>query len=253
MSFTGVFQSTGTDDAIDGITEPINVEGELYDIGTNRWAGFDQYLIGMKPDETREFDFIFENVVPKYAGKTAHFTVTVHMGMKHVPHPLNDEFLKKIGVSSIEDLTGKLKMIAKTSAARSEQESLRNQVGNKLIEANPFDIPKFLIDAEVRNIVLQKGHPVESFSSDEIAEFIEQAERSLRLTLILDSIRDTEPDSVLNDAEARNNLISHLKSSGKDPAKFFGDIANANQIHMIIHSIKEEFTLQWVAKQATQV
>jgi len=208
----------------------------------------------MSAGETREFDFVFEgDVVPSYAGKTAHFTVTVHMGMRVNPHELNEEFFKKIGVESLEDLTSKLQLIARTTAARSEQESLRNQVGNKLIEANPFEMPKFLIDSEVQNLALQKGHPVESFSAEEVAEMREQAERSLRLTLILDSLRETEPDAVLNDAEARNHLVAHLKSGGQDPAKFFGDAGNAGKIQMIMHSIKEEFTLQWVTNQATQV
>ena len=241
------FSATIDGEAFDGSS----VEGEMYQVGSDKWNGFDNYLLGMKASETRNFDFVFEDGPEDLAGKTAKFSVTVHMGTKRKPHPINEEFYKIMGVQNIEELMEKLKAISRASLKRSEQEFIRNQVATKLVEGTEFDVPKFLIDGEARNFAAQSGIMFDNLSDEEKNHFKAQAERNVRLTLILDTIRESEPDSVLNDGEAQNHLAQHLQSQGQDPVAIFNNKAAQPQIAMLIGAVKDEFTLQWVANQAT--
>lgn len=147
------FSFTATIDALpfDGST----VEGELYSVGSNRWTGFDQNLLGMKADETRNFDLKF--VDGPLAGKVAEFSVTVHMGTKHKPHPINDEFFQVMGVENIEELLNKLRSISRLSLERQKQDAIRSQVAIKLLETNKFEIPKFILEDEAKYIAAQSG------------------------------------------------------------------------------------------------
>ena len=221
------------------------VEGEMYAVGTDRWPGFDANILGMKAGEVREFDLGFEN--GSLAGKTAKFSVNVHMGTKQKPHPIDDEFLSVMGVSSLEELMGKLRTIAKSSIARNEQGAIRQQVALKLMEANPFEIPKFMVDDEFKYIS-QTSPP-----GTEANVIVQQAERNVRLSLILDTVRDKEPDSVLSDAEAQTQLIQYIKNQGQDPSLLFQNKQASPQAIALLNSIKDEFTLQWVASQANLV
>jgi trigger factor len=243
------FSATIDGQEFDGST----VEGEMYQIGSDRWVGWDDNLLGMKADETKEFEFTFSNGPEIIVGKTAKFSVTIHMGTKRKPHPINEEFYKIMGVTDIEVLMSKLRSIAKASVDRREAEAIRNQVGIKLVENNKFDVPEFLIENEARAGAAQMGINLNDTTENEKKIFTEQAERNLRLSLILDTIRENEPDSVLNETEARQKLANHIQLRGQDPNELFNNPAMSTQLFFLLKAIKEEFTLQWVAKQANIV
>jgi trigger factor len=249
FSFTATIDVDGKQEPFDGST----VEGELYQVGSDRWTGFDEHLIGMKAGDARDFDFTFQNGPKELLGKVAKFSVTVHMGMKRKPHPLNEEFYKTMGVENVEVLLERLRSIARSTIQRSEQESIRNQVANKLIENTPFDVPKFLIEGEAKHIAYQSQIKFEDLSADEKEHLLKQAEHRVRLTLILDTIRESEPDSVMNDGEAQNHLVQHLQARGQDPSALFNNKAAHSQLAIFIAAIKDEFTLQWVANQAVLI
>lgn len=238
------FVATIDGDPFDGST----IEGEMYTVGSNRWTGFDQNLLGMKAEDVRDFEFKFED--GPLSGKTAKFSVTIHMGTKHKPHPINEEFYQIMGVQNIEELLNKLRSVSKMSIERSKQDAVRAQVAYKLLENNKFEIPKFIIEDEAKYIASKEGISFTTLPDGEKTKFFEQAERHARLSLILDSVREGEPDSVLNEVEARNMLTSHVQAQGGDPARIFNNPAHAA---MLLSSIKDEFTLQWVADKATIV
>ena len=271
------FSFTATID-VDGQPEPFDgsiSEGEMYTIGTDRWGNWDSNLIGMKAGETKEFDFTFTTGPEELVGKSAHFSVDIHMGIKRKPHPINEDFYKIMGVENIEDLMNKLRVIAKSSIERSENESIRKQVAMRLVKSHDFEIPKFLTEDEavyiaaqagniyepnVKPTVLVKGRSagattmvgaVKDLSDDDKKQLLEVAEEQVRLSLILDSIRDAEPDSVLSDSEAHNSLANHLTQQGQDPNALFKNPAARPQLLSLLSTIKDEFTLQWVASQST--
>lgn len=240
------FEATVDGETFDGSL----VEGEMYQIGSDRWSGWDDNLLGMRADETRKFDFTFESGPDELLDKTAKFSVTIHMGTKRKPHPINDDFLKMMGVESLEEMMDKLRTISKASIERNAQQEKRNQVGIKLVEANKFRVPEFIVEAESRNIATQSGLIYKDLNDEEKKRITEQAEKNTRLSLILDSIRESEPDSVLNDTEAQNHLVQHLQAQGQDPA-IMNNPGARPYILSLINSIKDEFTLQWVTDQAT--
>ena len=126
------FVATIDGEPFDGST----AEGEMYTVGSNRWTGFDQNLLGMKAEDTREFEFKFEE--GPLSGKAAKFSVTIHMGTKQKPHPINDEFYKIMGVQDIEELLNKLRSVAKMSIDRSQRDAIRAQVAVQLLDRNKF-------------------------------------------------------------------------------------------------------------------
>lgn len=247
FSFTATIDVDGQQEPFDGSVS----EGEMYTVGTDRWGGWDSNLIGMKAGETKEFDFTFNVGPDDLVGKIAHFSVSVHMGVKRKPHPINEDFYKIMGVENIEDLMNKLRVIAKSSIERSENENIRKQVAIRLVKSHDINIPKFLIEDEAVYIAAQAGDIYKDLSDDEKNQLLEVAEERVRLNLILDSIRDAEPDSVLSDSEAHNSLANHLTQRGQDPNVFFKNPAARPQLLSLLSTIKDEFTLQWVASQST--
>lgn len=221
------------------------VDGELYTVGSNRWTGFDQNILGMKAEETKEFEFTFKDGL--LAEKTANFSVTIHMGTKPKPHPIDDEFFQIIGVKSIEELLNNLRSSAKFSIDRNSKMMIRNIISNQLLEKNKFEVPKIIIEQEAQYQASRAGLAFTSLSDADREKYLEEAERNARLSLILDSVRDSEPDSVLNSMEARNAISGHIQAQGGNPELVLRNPAHAA---MLLSQVKDEFTLQWVADKA---
>ena len=242
MSFKAVIDG----ETFDGST----VEGELYQIGQNKFPGFDDYIIGMKAGEEREFDLVFPDEFPELGGKTASFKVTVHMGTKRKPCELNEEFFEKVGVKDKEEFYDRLTMVVKKTISDTENNLLRNEIAQRLTSENDFEIPKFMIEAECKHFCAQNGMVFERLEASRKDAINQISERNVRLALILDTIRDEEPDAVLNDLEAQQKLMQRAVAHGQDPNKFLVEAQKTGAIYGMIAALKDEFALQWVISKA---
>lgn len=230
--------------------EGSSAQGELYTVGEGKFPEFDDFLIGMKPDEEREFELVFPDDIPEIGGKTANFKVTVHMGMKQSPHPIDDSFLEKCGVKDLDELKDKLRTI--TSARVKENESLyiNQQISKQLVASHDFEVPEFLLKPEAQRLAQQYGFNFKDLEEDKQKELLEVAEKNTKLSLILDSIKDEEPEAFMDDSEAQNALMNKLQQQGQDPNKFLVEAQKNGTLASIVSSLKNEFVLQWIASKA---
>jgi trigger factor len=240
------FEATIDGESFDGSSK----QGELYVVGQNIFPDFDDYILGMKADEEREFDLVLPDDLTEIGGKTATFKVTVHMGTKRKPCEINDEFFEKVGTKDLDELKGKLRVIAEARIKEVENGVYRQQISQKLVEDNDFQIPEFLRDSEARHLALQGREVFEDLPEDRQKALTDMAEKNVRLSLILDSIREEEPDAVLNDQEAQEGLAKRVIAQGGDPKKFLVEAQKNGTLIGMISALRDEFALQWVMKQA---
>ncbi len=136
-------------------------KGENYDlvIGSGSFIpGFEEQLIGMKAEETKDIDVTFpeDYHAEELKGKAVKFTVTVHEIKTKVLPTLDDEFVKeqKIdGVNTVEELKAdskkRLTERKTTDATNAAEEALLEGLIN-LVEV---EIPEVMIDRETENMV----------------------------------------------------------------------------------------------------
>lgn len=136
-------------------------KGENYDlvIGSGSFIpGFEEQLIGMKAEETKDIDVTFpeDYHAEELKGKAVKFTVTVHEIKTKVLPTLDDEFVKeqKIdGVNNVEELKAdskkRLTERKTTDATNAADEALLEGLVN-LVEV---EIPEVMIDRETENMV----------------------------------------------------------------------------------------------------
>ncbi len=75
--------------------------------------------------------------------------------------PLDETFIKNLGVSSKEELHEKLTQLLNKQADEHVQEALRQQVGDLLLSQFPFDLPQTLMTEETRFRFKQLGQDPE--------------------------------------------------------------------------------------------
>lgn len=236
---------------IDGETiDDASKEGMLYEIGVQgSFTEIDDNILGMAPGEEREFEIVLPANFGEYGGKKASIKVTLHMGTKKVPCPLDDELAKKAGCDSFEDMKNKIEMTANAKIQSMEQALVAQQVSKRLVASNDFEVPTWLISMEAQQIAARDNAKLEEMPKVTQEEYRNDAIENVKMALILDTIRDVEPEATLTESEAAEMVKRQLAGRTEDPDKVFVEAQKNGQLVGMIANLKNQFTLQWLVNQ----
>lgn len=172
------------------------------ELGSKRMlSGFEEGLLGVKKGETRIVNLSFPTEYPnnEVAGKEAEFTVIVHRILEGEAPPLDDTFVKKLGVDSgkEEDLREKIKTSMMQECERAFHQQLRMAVCDKLIEMNSIEVPKVLVENEIdrlqhmmRQQMIAQGYPEKQAKNIPFSRetFKEQAHKRVVLGVLFSEV-----------------------------------------------------------------
>ena len=215
---------------------------------------FDNNLYGMKAGESQTFDLNFEDnesFNPQLRGKTATFSVTVNMGTKKVPAALDDELAKKVGLKDYEDLRSSAEGSAVAQIDKQAKMLISNQIVNRILESHDFEVPSWLVLMESQQFVAQRGEKWDDLPDDDILQLNEISKKKVRLSMILDSIRDQEPDAAFSNDEMIHHLRNNLTLQNQDPEKTISRMREDGSLFGVLSSLRDEITVQWIVSQSS--
>lgn len=222
-------------------------EGKLYEVGSKLYPEFDENLFGMTAGETREFDIEID-------GKRVSAKVTLHMGLKKSPCPLDETLAQRCGVKSIDEVTNSLKIIAENQHKAERNERLVEQVKLQLLEKNKFEVPKWLTLQEAEFIAKQQGLVYAELNDEARDKVLAQASDNVRFTLIIDSIKKVEPEVVLADHEALQGVKQNLDRRGvKDVEAFINKSYRDGSLFGFVEKMKNDYAIQFLVDNAKVV
>lgn len=190
--------------------------------------GFEEGLVGLHVGEEKVLPVTFPDnyFAPEFSGKAAEFTVKVISISEMKLAEINEAFIKKMGVKSgaIEDLSKEIRKNLEREMARVIKAKMKKNVFDHLLEQNPLDIPKALIEREAKRIH-DELHPhhagQEHHHTDaEMAEFNKAAKSNVALGLLVAKL--VKQLNVLPDKERIQAQINALAAVYENPA----DVAN---------------------------
>lgn len=117
---------------------------------------FDEGLIGMQTDETREIKVTFpeDHSNAKLAGATIDFQVTLNQIREEDIPEIDDELAKKAGnYNTLEELKAQVRRNLEEGYAKRAEQEINEQVFGALIDKTEFDAPNVMIDYELEAIV----------------------------------------------------------------------------------------------------
>jgi trigger factor len=162
--------------------------------------GFEDQLVGVKPDSdvTVKVTFPAEYQAANLAGKDAEFEVKVKEVRAPVDAPADDEFAKRLGLESLEQLKGLVKGNLEEQYAGASRFKLKRALLDELDSKHDFPLPPKMVEAEFASIWGQVQQdkeagslpPEDADKSDEQLEkeYRKIAERRVRLGLVLAEI-----------------------------------------------------------------
>jgi trigger factor len=223
---------------------------------------FEKNIIGMKAGDSKTFKMNYptDYTEANLAGKEAEYTLDLRE-VKEKKYPeFNDEYVKEFGYENIADFEKKSKeTIGKTKKDEAENQ-FRNQMIEKLIEKNTFEVPQALVYSQVRALADDYAQElkrygfndqmVQSAIMSQLEDFKKRAETQVRAGILLDSIakkEKVEPKQADIDAEMKK-MSENFGMDLKDLKKRLDE--NPRDLSNFQYRVREELTIQLVLAAA---
>ncbi len=222
-------------------------------IGSGRMIpGFEDELIGLRKNDKKSFDIQFpKNYAKQLAGKNVTFNITVSRVAKEIDPEFNDEFAGKINpkYKNVEDMKKDIFEELKKRKNKNNNSVYKEQLFQKMIDDNPFDIPESMLVAESNNMInayikdlVYRGVNIEEnekYKYENLRKKFDPAsEIRVKSTFIVLHIADKENIKVSDD-EVKELITSEAYYSGQDPEKAYNN-AKENGSFKTIRVLKLE-------------
>lgn len=234
-------------------------DGVLYQVGQGMQVipEFDSGLYGMKAGDTKEFFVTVaeddERFLEEVRGKQVKFEVTVHMGTKKVPAALDDELAKQVGFETYDELRNHVQGTASSQIENKRKRKIQDQIMARILEAHDIEVPDWMVLNSAKLDAQSKGLNWDDLSDEQIDVMLDNHERDVRLSLILDAIREEEPESSYSDEELIEKLRDKITEQGRDPNQLIQGAAQSGYLMGILAALKDELTMDWLQRQSSLI
>lgn len=188
--------------SVDGEERPgMKGENAMLQIGSGMFIpGFEEQLTGKKLGDEFDFDITFpeDYNAEELQGIEANFKIKIKELKKLDKPEIDEEFAKKFGKESVEELRLQIKQELDSIHRRSSRFLLKREIMDQLMDTHSFDLPAGLVDNEFNAIWQQimneaKAGRVDAEdkgkTEDELkGEYRQIAERRVRLGLVLSEV-----------------------------------------------------------------
>jgi trigger factor len=216
----------------------------------------------MRRGETREIPVHFP---PTYqnralAGQEVTFQVIVNEIKERVLPALNDEFAKEAGgVETLDELKDKLRKDLETGVERDARRALHETVVSRLIEANPFELPPGMVDAETEALTADVQRQLRPQQEDAAAPQIteemrqqlrDQAVSRIKRELLIEEIAKREGITV-EDSDVEADLKRLAERTEQRIEYIRRQMEQAGALESIRRNIKSDKVLDFVVGRCT--
>lgn len=226
------------------LREDLSKEGILYHVGDKMFQLFDDSILGMEAGEERMFDLDTDQTTVNKAN------VKIHMGMRVIPAALDDSLAKKAGFESYDKLREVADGIANGRVQETEHHMISQQLIKQLLSLHEFEIPAWLVSMEAQQIAAQSKFKWADLQDEHKNIFLQRARDNVKLALIMDEIKEQEPEAHFSDTELINVIKQRVTSAGQDPEQFLVEAQKDGRLLGLLAALRNEAMLQWLVEQS---
>jgi trigger factor len=207
-------------------------ENYLLEIGGQQaLPDFENGIVGLGVGERQTIQVNYPQSYPnrEIAGKNVDFLIVVRDIKRKVLPPLDDEFAKDHGeCASLDELRAAVRARLEHELQQIQNEALKEQLVNRLIEKNSFTPPPSMVERQTRYLVERSRNETagrktseETESASSSAEsrktFETRAERQVQATLLVENVAQAENIDI-SDKEVQERVDNLARAAG-DRAK----------------------------------
>jgi trigger factor len=247
---------------LEGEEEPFeggSAEGVDLVLGSGRMIdGFEQALLGAAAGETRNLELKFpeDYRVENLAGKPVTFEVQVRSVAESELPEIDDEFARTLGVAEggVESMRADIRANMERELRQKVSSVVKQQVMDGVLAVNAIDVPKALVDDEVKHLQEQARSNMASSGHGSNVElpaslFEEQARRRVALGLIIGRVVSEHQIEV--DPDRVRSMVEEQAATYEDPQEVIDwYYSNKQQLSAVESVALEDQVVDWVVERA---
>jgi trigger factor len=217
---------------------------------------FEAGLKGVRAGDRKTIDVAFpENYgAQEVAGKTAQFALTIHTVEEQQLPELNDEFCKSFGVEEggIDRLREEVEDNMRRELADAIHARVKKQVLDALLAAHPLELPKSLVDNQVRELQADAGRRMGAKDASQLPpaeSFAEPARRRVALSLLINEV--IKAGNLKVDQSKVSERLEELAQQFPDPEKALQTYRGNPQVRRQLEAgVLEDQAIDWISERA---
>jgi trigger factor len=220
-------------------------------------ADFESGLKGARAGDSRRVDVVFpgDYHAAHLAGKTAIFEIDVKAVEQRELPEIDEEFCKAFGVTEggVEQLRREVEENMARELSDAIRARLKQQVLDKLLTANPIDVPKTLVEAQVRDLQIEAGRRMGARDASQLppAEgFRDAARRRVALGLLINELIRAQKIEV--DRARLQARLEDLAAQYPEPEQMLKAYReNADAMRQVEMAVLEDQVVDWLIERAS--
>jgi len=242
-------------------SKPENMKAEdfLLEIGSGQFIpGFEDNLIGMKKGDSKTFSINFpaDYHEKELQGAPVKFTVELLEIKEKILPEFNDELAKEFGFTSVADFNEKNKKTLAYQKERQANEKLNQELLEKLIKDNQFDVPSALVEQQKQAVQndLKNNLKSQGFNEQMTEAYFEKWDNDItakaifqvRSGLILDTLAK-KFNVEATEADLDKKIMEMVEQSGMEKNQVENYYKNnINVKRNMMYAIREEKTFSTI-------
>jgi trigger factor len=231
-------------------------DGIQITIGSNdSLPGFSDNMIGMKIGEKRQFklhipaDWNNQEI----ANKDLDFDVELISGARKIPANFDESILEKIKGKDVtfDSVKSQIEARADEFISNARFNLIKGDICAKLTDSNEFDIPEWMIFAEAQKVAKVQGFTLEALNDELQKQLLDNSKTRIKLSFIIDKIKELEPEIVLTNDEAMAILNANLSKLPPNAIKQLNEGKDLALLMRLLNEIQIEWILKWILEHST--
>jgi len=218
------------------------------------WPEVEKEVLGKKSGEEGEVEFTAgedKSVYGEVSGKKVKVKFKVKAVKEKELPQVSDEFAKKLGFESVEEMKKKIREDLEVAEETREQEEIEEQIVDALLEKVDVPVPPSLLQLEIRaqaenqaRRMAQMGFNVSQISPEALFEMVKpSAEKTVKVKLLLEKVAELEGIEV-SDEEVEEEIERIAESLfGGDYVAARKSLEERNLIPLIREDIRRQKAL----------
>jgi len=217
---------------------------------------FETGITGAKAGEQRQVAVRYPDEYhnKELAGKTADFSVTVKKVEEKLLPPLDDEFCREYGVTEggLEQLLSEVADNMRRELGENIRARLKQQVFDKFLDANPVEVPKALIDEQVRSMQIDTARRIGAKDASQVPPpepFVEPARRRVALGMLVNEL--VKAKGLQLDRARVDARLGELAATYPDPDAILGAYRqNPDAMRQVENMVMEDQVVDFLLERA---
>ena len=217
---------------------------------------FEAGISGMKAGEQRRIEVRYPDDYhnKSLAGRTAMFDVQMKKVEERRLPDLDDQFCREYGVTEggMEQLRSEVADNMRRELENNVRSRVRGQILDKLLEANPVEVPKSLVDAQVRELQIDAARRIGARDASQVPPaqpFVEPARRRVALGILVGEL--IKRNGIQLDRAHVEAKLGELAVGYPEPEAVLKTYRqNADAMRQLENMVLEEQVVDWLLERA---